>query len=40
MLAAAEAAHRQRTGVVSVDGKMVDPPVIKEAELVLSLVNA
>ena len=40
VLAAAEAAHRQGLGVVSVDGKMVDPPVINEAEMVLSLVNA
>jgi citrate lyase subunit beta/citryl-CoA lyase len=40
VIAAAEAAHRQGLGVVSVDGKMVDPPVINEAEMVLSLANA
>jgi len=35
VLAAAEAAHRKGLGVVSLDGKMVDPPVIEEAEMVL-----
>ncbi|WP_334267584.1 aldolase/citrate lyase family protein [Edaphobacter sp. HDX4] len=36
ILAAAEAARRNGLGVVSLDGKMIDPPVIKEAEMVLS----
>ena len=36
VLAAAENAHRNGLGVVSLDGKMIDPPVIKEAEEVLS----
>ena len=38
MIAAADAAQRNGQGVVSLDGKMIDPPVIKEAELVLSRV--
>ena len=38
VIAAAEAAHRDGLGVVSLDGKMIDPPVIKEAEQVLSRV--
>jgi len=36
VIAAAEDAHRNGLGVASLDGKMVDPPVIKEAEEVLS----
>ena len=36
VLAAADAAHRNGLGVVSLDGKMIDPPVIHEAEMVLS----
>jgi citrate lyase subunit beta/citryl-CoA lyase len=36
VIAAADAAHRNGQGVVSLDGKMIDPPVIKEAEEVLS----
>jgi citrate lyase subunit beta / citryl-CoA lyase len=39
VIAAAEAAHRNGLGVVSLDGKMIDPPVIHEAELVLSRVQ-
>jgi citrate lyase subunit beta/citryl-CoA lyase len=40
VIAAAEAAHRDGLGVVSLDGKMIDPPVIKEAETVLQLAAA
>ena len=40
VLAAAEEAHRKGLGVVSLDGKMVDPPVIKEAERTLELALA
>jgi citrate lyase subunit beta/citryl-CoA lyase len=40
VLAAAEAARRQGLGVVSLDGKMVDPPVINEAEMVLQRAEA
>ena len=40
VIAAAEAARRSGLGVVSLDGKMVDPPVIKEAEMVLELASA
>jgi citrate lyase subunit beta / citryl-CoA lyase len=36
VIAAADAAQRNGEGVVSLDGKMIDPPVIKEAEQVLS----
>jgi citrate lyase subunit beta / citryl-CoA lyase len=36
VIAAAEEARRNGLGVISLDGKMVDPPVIKEAEMVLS----
>jgi citrate lyase subunit beta/citryl-CoA lyase len=35
VLSAAEAAHRDGLGVVSLDGKMIDPPVIEEAQMVL-----
>jgi len=40
VLAAADEAHRKGLGVVSLDGKMVDPPVIKEAERTLELAQA
>jgi citrate lyase subunit beta / citryl-CoA lyase len=40
VLAAAEAARRNGLGVVSLDGEMVDPPVIKEAETALELAKA
>jgi len=40
VLAAAEEAHRKGLGVVSLDGKMVDPPVIHEAEMALQLAEA
>jgi len=40
VIAAADAAHRNGQGVVALDGKMIDPPVVKEAELVLSRVYA
>jgi citrate lyase subunit beta/citryl-CoA lyase len=40
VIAAAEEAHRKGLGVVSLDGKMVDPPVIGEAEMVLQLAEA
>jgi citrate lyase subunit beta/citryl-CoA lyase len=40
VLAAAKSAHRNGLGVVSLDGKMVDPPVIKEAEMTLQLAEA
>jgi citrate lyase subunit beta/citryl-CoA lyase len=36
VIAAADAARRNGQGVVSLDGKMIDPPVIHEAEMVLS----
>jgi citrate lyase subunit beta / citryl-CoA lyase len=36
VISAAEDAHGKGQGVVSLDGKMIDPPVIKEAEEVLS----
>jgi citrate lyase subunit beta/citryl-CoA lyase len=36
VIAAADAARRNGLGVASLDGKMVDPPVIKEAEQLLS----
>jgi citrate lyase subunit beta/citryl-CoA lyase len=39
VIAAADAAHRNGLGVVSLDGKMIDPPVVHEAELVLSRVQ-
>jgi citrate lyase subunit beta/citryl-CoA lyase len=40
VLAAADEAHRKGLGVVSLDGKMVDPPVIHEAEMALQLAEA
>ncbi len=40
VLAAAEDAHRKGLGVVSLDGKMIDPPVIDEAEMILQLAAA
>jgi citrate lyase subunit beta/citryl-CoA lyase len=40
VIEAAEAARRSGLGVVSLDGKMVDPPVIKEAEMTLELAGA
>jgi citrate lyase subunit beta/citryl-CoA lyase len=40
VLAAAEQARRNGQGVVSLDGKMVDPPVIDAAELVLQRAQA
>lgn len=40
VLAAAEEAHRKGLGVVALDGKMVDPPVIDEAEMVLERAEA
>jgi len=40
VLAAAEDAHRKGLGVVSLDGKMVDPPVIDEAEMILQMAAA
>ena len=36
VITTAEDARRKGFGVVSLDGKMIDPPVIAEAELVLS----
>ncbi|MCK1341567.1 HpcH/HpaI aldolase/citrate lyase family protein [Bradyrhizobium sp. 38] len=40
VIAAAEDAHRKGLGVVSLDGKMIDPPVIEEAEMALQLAEA
>ena len=40
VITAAEEAHRKGLGVVSLDGKMVDPPVIDEAEMVLQMAAA
>jgi citrate lyase subunit beta/citryl-CoA lyase len=40
VLAAAEDARHKGLGVVSLDGKMVDPPVIDEAEMVLQRAEA
>jgi citrate lyase subunit beta / citryl-CoA lyase len=40
VIAAAEEAHRKGLGVVSLDGKMIDPPVIDEAEMTLQLAAA
>ena len=40
VMAAADDAHRNGLGVVALDGKMIDPPVIKEAQLVMSRVYA
>lgn len=40
VLAAADEAHRKGLGVVAVDGKMVDPPVIDEAEMTLEMAEA
>jgi len=40
VIAAAEEARGKGLGVVSLDGKMVDPPVIEEAEMTLQLAAA
>ena len=40
VLAAAEEAHRKGLGVVSLDGKMIDPPVIDEAQMTLQMAAA
>ncbi|KAA3451571.1 citrate lyase subunit beta [Mesorhizobium sp. SARCC-RB16n] len=40
VIAAAEEALRNGLGVVSLDGKMIDPPVLKEAEMTLQLAEA
>jgi citrate lyase subunit beta / citryl-CoA lyase len=40
VVAAAEEARRKGFGVVSLDGKMVDPPVIEEAQMVLESAEA
>ncbi|HUP06013.1 MAG TPA: aldolase/citrate lyase family protein [Caldimonas sp.] len=40
VLEAAEEARRKGLGVVSLDGKMIDPPVIHEAEMALQLAEA
>ncbi|HXJ36894.1 MAG TPA: aldolase/citrate lyase family protein [Candidatus Eisenbacteria bacterium] len=40
VLAAADEAHRNGLGVVSLDGKMIDPPVIDEAEMTLQIAEA
>jgi len=40
VITAADEAHRKGLGVVSLDGKMVDPPVIDEAEMVLQMAAA
>ena len=40
VIAAAEEAHRKGLGVVSLDGKMIDPPVIDEANAVIELAMA
>jgi len=40
VLAAAETAHHNGLGVVALDGKMIDPPVIEEAEMVLQRAEA
>ncbi|HXJ37431.1 MAG TPA: aldolase/citrate lyase family protein [Candidatus Eisenbacteria bacterium] len=40
VLAAADEAHRKGLGVVSLDGKMIDPPVIDEAEMTLQIAAA
>ena len=40
VIAAADEAHRKGLGVVSLDGKMIDPPVIKEAARTLELAQA
>jgi len=40
VIAAADEAHRKGLGVVSLDGKMVDPPVVDEAEMVLQMAAA
>ncbi|MGY0569831.1 aldolase/citrate lyase family protein [Bradyrhizobium sp. RDM12] len=40
VIAAADEAHRKGLGVVSLDGKMIDPPVIEEAEMTLQLADA
>lgn len=40
VLAAADEAHRKGLGVASLDGKMIDPPVIDEAQMVLERAEA
>jgi citrate lyase subunit beta/citryl-CoA lyase len=40
VLTAAQNARHRGLGVVSLDGKMVDPPVIAEAEMVLQRAQA
>jgi citrate lyase subunit beta / citryl-CoA lyase len=40
VIAVAEEAARKGLGVVSLDGKMIDPPVIEEAEMALQLAEA
>jgi citrate lyase subunit beta/citryl-CoA lyase len=40
VIAAAEEAHRKGLGAVALDGKMVDPPVIEEAEMTLAMAEA
>jgi citrate lyase subunit beta/citryl-CoA lyase len=40
VIAAAELARAKGLGVVSLDGKMVDPPVINEAQMILALARA
>ena len=39
IIAAAENAHRAGLGVVSLDGKMIYPPVIEGAEIILQLAK-
>jgi len=40
VLAAAEEARKKGLGVVALDGKMIDPPVIHEAEMALQMAEA
>jgi len=40
VLAAADEAHRHGLGVVALDGKMIDPPVIAQAQMVLQRAEA
>jgi citrate lyase subunit beta/citryl-CoA lyase len=40
VLAAAEVAHHNGLGVIALDGKMIDPPVIAQAEMVLQRSEA
>ncbi|HTO64473.1 MAG TPA: aldolase/citrate lyase family protein [Bradyrhizobium sp.] len=40
VIAAAEEARRKGLGVISLDGKMIDPPVIEEAHMTLELAQA